>query len=341
MRPGQPLPSICTSSHCLPAALSSHLLPVLSLLTQPGVPHRVPASGQLSPLLPGRGTIRVHHYIPSAGLVAAGSPAPAPAFPQQTGAFPSPRQGMCHPARQLRRARSWQTALLKSMLHGGGTGWTCCEEIPTQPTFPVGCSTAEMSLGAECREPLGRGTAWRRAATTQTRGCCAVTNPIQQLPPAAAVQAGPCGTATLLLPAQLREVAATSQVSPGQPVPTSTTLHPGQPGFWGQQPQHRLPTQQSHHCLPPQVPFPMPQHPLPVQAGTTPQRPLMGCRAGPGSPQLLQVSTQREGATHVLGSGRESPPVPLSEPLVAAGRRLLHPAGVRVLQWGLGLVLEA
>lgn len=197
MRPGQPLPSVCTSSYCLPAAPSSRLLPVPSLLTQPGVLHGVPASGQLSPLLPGRGTFHVCHYIPSAGRAAPSSPAPAPSFPQQTGAFPSPWQDACHCplgssrggkelADRLKARACWRWFdLLQGGSHPAGySPW----DAPQQK-HPRELNNGSPRAGAQ--HGAGLRTPGREAA---------VTNPVHRLPPAGAVRAGPFGAASVPFP---------------------------------------------------------------------------------------------------------------------------------------------
>lgn len=327
MQPGQSLPSICTSSRCLPAAPSPVCcLSCLCSHSQGCCTGSLPSGSSLHCCL-----AEAHFTFVATSLLLAGRLQAAPHQPQPSHSrrvpftVPSRVRAIACRAAQEGEELADGTAEGQGTLDRDGAGLTCSREVPTQPAFPTGCSTAETSPGAERRETPDGGTAWRRAVNTHTRGCCHQPSPSVATHGSSVSGAmwHSCGAAPLPGSPRCCQAATTLPLHchrPGlsrQPVSTSATLRPAQPCFWGQQPHHHVPTWHSHHCLPPQVPFPTPWHP---QAGATPRRPLIGCRAGPGSLLLRQVTPpRREGAPRVLGSGWESPPVPLSSWWLQAG----------------------
>lgn len=227
MRPGHLMPSVCTSSHCLPAA--------------PSCP--VPAHTARCCLESLLQAIHVHHYIPSAGRVAAGSLAPAPGRMCAIACLAAPEG----------REQADSTA--------GSQGW-CWFDSPwggSHPaSIPMGCSSAETSLGVEQWEQAGRGMAQCRAVNTLwTRGCC--HNPIHRLSPASGSRqhrhgAAPAPGFPRWVP---RMVHAVPSPALGDSSPSAVS------------PQGKATTASLHRCL-----FPWPS------TGATPQRPMIGCRAG-------------------------------------------------------------
>lgn len=174
--------------------------PVLPSAARPVPAHpargaaRGPCLRGSSPLLPGRGTFHVCHYVPSAGRAAPSSPAPAPSFPQQTGAFPSPWQDACHrPLGSSRRGKELADRLKARacwrwfhLLQGGShpAGYSPWD-APRQK-HPRELNDGSPRAGAQ--HGAGLRTPGREAA---------VTNPVHRLPPAGAV---PCGAASVLFP---------------------------------------------------------------------------------------------------------------------------------------------
>lgn len=159
-QPGQLMPSVCTSSRCLPAAPSC---PVPAHAA--GVLLRVSALGrQLMSI--------------TTSLLLAGWLQAAPHQPL-AGCLLSPSQ-------QLQRARSRQTAVLEARAHcmgmGCGAGLTRPGEVPTQPVFPWDAPQQKHPWGLNNGNTLA--WAWHRAGLGTPRHEAAVTNPIHQWSPA-------------------------------------------------------------------------------------------------------------------------------------------------------------
>lgn len=119
----------------------------------------VPASGELSLLLSGRGTDHAHCYVPAAGC---GQPGATPNFLQQ-GCLLEP---------QCSGEAANSNAGCQGTLDADGTGWAHSEAVPSQPAVTARCSARCHPARPTPNIPRAPGPGHSRAVNTWTRGSC-------------------------------------------------------------------------------------------------------------------------------------------------------------------------